>query len=31
MIKGNKAERNCVVNILGLCGILRTAEHPGLA
>jgi hypothetical protein len=27
--KSNKPERDIVVGILGLCGILATAEHPG--
>jgi hypothetical protein len=27
--KSNKAERDVVVGILGYCGILATAEHPG--
>jgi hypothetical protein len=31
MIKGNKAERDVLIGILGVCGILRTAEHPGYA
>lgn len=28
-IKGNKAERDILVGILGLAGVLRTADHPG--
>lgn len=28
-IRSNKAERDIVVNILGVCGILATAAHPG--
>ncbi len=28
-IKANKAERDILVGILGLAGVLRTAEHPG--
>lgn len=31
MIKGNKDERDTLMQILGLCGILRTPEHPGYA
>jgi hypothetical protein len=31
MIKGNKAEREVILDILGVAGILRTAEHPGYA
>jgi hypothetical protein len=31
MIKGNKAERDNLIGILGVCGILRTADHPGYA
>jgi len=31
MIKGNKAERDIVLGILGVCGILGTASHPGYA
>lgn len=29
MIKGNKDERDVLIGILGVCGILGTAEHPG--
>jgi hypothetical protein len=29
MLKSNKAERDVLVAILGYCGILGTAEHPG--
>jgi hypothetical protein len=29
MIKGNKAEREVILAILGVCGILETASHPG--
>lgn len=28
-IKANKAERDVLVGILGMAGVLRTAEHPG--
>src|SRR6266581_3699615 len=28
MIKGNKAERDILLAILGFCGILGTASHP---
>lgn len=31
MIKGNNAERGVLMQILGLCGILRTTDHPGYA
>jgi hypothetical protein len=31
MIKGNKAQREIILDILGVTGILRTAEHPGYA
>jgi hypothetical protein len=31
MLKGNKAEREILIGILGVCGILGTAEHPGYA
>jgi len=31
MIKANKAERDTLMGTLGLCGILRTREHPGYA
>lgn len=31
MIKGNKDERQVLVGLLGVCGILRTAERPGYA
>jgi hypothetical protein len=31
MIKGNKAERDVLVGILGVTGILQTAEHPAYA
>ena len=31
MIKGNKAERDILLGILGVCGILGTASHPGYA
>lgn len=29
VIKSNKAERDVLIGILGLCGILGTAAHPG--
>jgi hypothetical protein len=29
MIKGNKAERDVIIGILGVCGILQTTDHPG--
>lgn len=29
MIPGNKNERDVVVDILGVCGILQTAQYPG--
>jgi hypothetical protein len=29
MVGGNQAERDEIVEILGLCGILSTREHPG--
>ena len=29
VLKSNKAERDIVVGILGLCGVLGTADHPG--
>jgi hypothetical protein len=29
MLPGNKAERDTVIGILGVCGILQTAAHPG--
>ena len=29
MVKGNKAERDTLMGILGVCGILQTADHPG--
>jgi hypothetical protein len=31
MIPGNKAEREIFIDILGICGILSTAIHPGYA
>jgi hypothetical protein len=31
MIKGNKDERDAILDILGLCGILQTDQHPGYA
>ncbi len=31
MIKGTSAEREVLLDILGVCGILRTAEHGGYA
>jgi hypothetical protein len=31
MIKGNKDERDVILDILGLCGILRAGQHPGYA
>ncbi|HET7017031.1 MAG TPA: hypothetical protein VFI65_24115 [Streptosporangiaceae bacterium] len=31
MINGNKAERDKLIGILGVCGILGTADHPGYA
>lgn len=31
MIKGNKAERGQLPDILGVCGILCTTRHPGYA
>jgi hypothetical protein len=30
-LKANKAERDVVIGILGYCGVLGTAEHPGFA
>jgi hypothetical protein len=30
-IKGNKAEREVILDILGVTGILQTADHPGFA
>ena len=30
-IKGNKAEREVILDILGVTGILQTAGHPGFA
>jgi hypothetical protein len=29
MIKGNKSERDILLGILGVCGILQTTSHPG--
>lgn len=29
MIKGNKAQRDKLIGILGVCGILQTKKHPG--
>lgn len=29
MLKGNKAEREVLLDILGVCGVLQTAEHTG--
>lgn len=29
MIKGNKAEREVLLDILGVCGVLQTGEHTG--
>lgn len=31
LIKGNKAERSVLMDILGICGILDTADHRGYA
>lgn len=31
VLKSNKAERDCIVAILGYCGILGTPDHPGFA
>lgn len=31
MIKGSQAEREVVLDILGVCGVLRTADHGGYA
>lgn len=31
MIQGNKAERDTLIDILGVCGILRTADYPAYA
>lgn len=31
MLKGNKSERDNLIGILGVCGILGTAHHPGYA
>ena len=31
MLPGNKDERGVVLEILGVCGILRTGSHPGYA
>ncbi|MFS0705082.1 hypothetical protein AB6N23_11220 [Cellulomonas sp. 179-A 9B4 NHS] len=29
LIRGNRDERSSLLDILGLCGVLRTAAHPG--
>jgi hypothetical protein len=29
VVRSNKTERDVLIGILGLCGILRTPEHPG--
>jgi hypothetical protein len=29
MIKGNKAERNIVLGILGVCGVMQSTSHSG--
>ncbi|MEO7269498.1 MAG: hypothetical protein ABIW49_09880 [Knoellia sp.] len=29
MVKGNKAEREVVLDILGVCGVLETSKHQG--
>ena len=29
MLKSNKAERDVLIGILGICGILETNDHPG--
>lgn len=29
MVKGNAAERRVLLEILGVCGVLATSEHPG--
>lgn len=29
MLKGNAAERRVLLEILGVCGVLRDPEHPG--
>jgi hypothetical protein len=29
MLKGNKAEREVLLDIFGVCGVLETSEHPG--
>ena len=31
VLKGNKAERDVVVAILGFCGVLETQDHPGFS
>ena len=31
MIKGNKDQRDIIIGILGVCGILDTRDHPGYA
>jgi hypothetical protein len=31
MIRGNKAERDILIDILGVCGILQTPQHHGYA
>lgn len=31
MVKGNQAEREVVLDILGVCGVLRTSQHRGYA
>lgn len=31
MVKGNTAERAVLLDILGVCGVLGTGEHPGYA
>lgn len=31
MIKGNQAEREVILDILGVCGVLRTSQHRGYA
>ncbi|MGW7683663.1 hypothetical protein ACWGID_23200 [Kribbella sp. NPDC054772] len=30
-VKGNKAEREVLLDILGICGVLDTDDHPGFA
>jgi hypothetical protein len=31
ILKSNKAERDVIVAILGFCGVLETADHPGFS